>query len=76
MAPSIPTHRPLLTATRVVASIAIASSVSSVYLALGTPAWAGNAAGSAEAVAGCVASASRHASNSQAGPQTPERGTE
>jgi hypothetical protein len=39
MAPSIPTHRPLVTANRVAVSIAIAASVSSLYLALGS-AWA------------------------------------
>jgi hypothetical protein len=39
MAPSIPTHRPLMTATRVSMSIAIAASASSVYLAFGS-AWA------------------------------------
>ena len=39
MAPSIPTHRPLLTATRVAVSVALAASASSLYLALGT-AWA------------------------------------
>jgi hypothetical protein len=39
MAPSIPTHRPLLTATRLSVSIAIAASASSLYLALGS-AWA------------------------------------
>jgi hypothetical protein len=39
MAPSIPTHRPLVTATRVAVSIAIVASASSLYLALGS-AWA------------------------------------
>jgi hypothetical protein len=39
MAPSIPTHRPLMTATRLAVSIAVAASASSLYLALGT-AWA------------------------------------
>ena len=39
MAPSIPTHRPFLTATRLAVSIAVAACASSVYLALGT-AWA------------------------------------
>jgi hypothetical protein len=39
MAPSIPTHRPLVTANRVAVSIALASCASSVYLALGS-AWA------------------------------------
>jgi len=39
MAPSIPTHRPLVTATRLAVSIAVAASASSLYLALGS-AWA------------------------------------
>ena len=39
MAPSIPTHRPLMTATRLAVSVAVAASASSLYLALGT-AWA------------------------------------
>jgi hypothetical protein len=39
MAPSIPTHRPLVTPTRVAVSIAVAASASSLYLALGS-AWA------------------------------------
>jgi hypothetical protein len=39
MAPSIPTHRPVVTATRVAVSIAIAACASSVYLALSS-AWA------------------------------------
>ena len=39
MAPSIPTHRPLFTATRVALSIAAAACASSLYLALGS-AWA------------------------------------
>lgn len=40
MAPSIPTHRPLVTATRVAVTIAIAACASSLYLAFGN-AWAG-----------------------------------
>jgi hypothetical protein len=39
MAPSIPTHRPLVTANRVAVSIAIAACASSLYLAFGS-AWA------------------------------------
>ncbi len=39
MAPSIPTHRPVVTATRVAMSIAVAASASSLYLAFGS-AWA------------------------------------
>ena len=39
MAPSIPTHRPLVTATRLAVSIAVAASASSLYLAFGS-AWA------------------------------------
>jgi len=39
MAPSIPTHRPLVTATRLAMSIAVAASASSLYLAFGS-AWA------------------------------------
>ena len=39
MAPSIPTHRPLMTATRAAMSIAVAASASSLYLAFGS-AWA------------------------------------
>lgn len=39
MAPSIPTHRPLMTATRLAVSVAVAASACSLYLALGT-AWA------------------------------------
>lgn len=39
MAPSIPTHRPLVTATRVAVSIALFASASSLYLAFGS-AWA------------------------------------
>ena len=34
MAPSIPTHRPLLTATRAAVLVAMVASASSVYLAL------------------------------------------
>lgn len=39
MAPSIPTHRPIVTATRVAVSIAVAACASSLYLAFGS-AWA------------------------------------
>ncbi len=39
MAPSIPTHRPLVTPTRVSVSIAVAACASSLYLAFGS-AWA------------------------------------
>ena len=39
MAPSIPTHRPLVTATRGSVSIAVAACASSLYLAFGS-AWA------------------------------------
>lgn len=39
MAPSIPTHRPLVTANRVAISIAVAACASSLYLAFGS-AWA------------------------------------
>ena len=39
MAPSIPTHRPLMTATRLAVSVAVAACVSSLYLAFGS-AWA------------------------------------
>jgi hypothetical protein len=39
MAPSIPTHRPLMTATRLSVSIAVAACASSLYLAFGS-AWA------------------------------------
>lgn len=39
MAPSIPTHRPLVTPTRVSMSIAVAACASSLYLAFGS-AWA------------------------------------
>jgi len=35
MAPSIPTHRPLLTATRAAVLVAIMASASTVYMALG-----------------------------------------
>jgi len=35
MAPAIPTHRPLLTATRLALLVAVAASASSVYLAVG-----------------------------------------
>jgi len=34
MAPSIPTHRPLMTATRAAVLVAVLASASSVYLAL------------------------------------------
>jgi hypothetical protein len=34
MAPSIPTHRPVLTATRAAVLVAVVASASSVYLAL------------------------------------------
>lgn len=34
MAPTIPTHRPLMTATRAAALVAVVASVSSIYLAL------------------------------------------
>jgi hypothetical protein len=37
MAPSIPTHRPLLTATRAAVLVAVFASASSVYMALGSP---------------------------------------
>jgi len=36
MAPSIPTHRPLLTATRAAVLVAVIASASSVYMALGS----------------------------------------
>ena len=36
MAPSIPTHRPLMTATRAAVLVAVVASASSVYLALGS----------------------------------------
>jgi hypothetical protein len=36
MAPSIPTHRPLLTATRAAIAVAVASCASTLYLALAT----------------------------------------
>jgi len=39
MTPSIPTHRPLVTANRVAVSIAVAACASSLYLAFGS-AWA------------------------------------
>jgi len=42
MAPSIPTHRPLVTANRLAVSIAVAACASSLYLAFGS-AWAMNA---------------------------------
>jgi hypothetical protein len=34
MAPSIPTHRPLMTATRAAVLVAVVASASSIYLAL------------------------------------------
>jgi hypothetical protein len=54
MAPSIPTHRPLLTANRVAVSIAVAACASSLYLAFGS-AWAvtGLPAPDARATASC-----------------------
>ena len=54
MAPSIPTHRPLLTANRVAVSIAVAACASSLYLAFGS-AWAvtGLPANDARAEATC-----------------------
>jgi hypothetical protein len=42
MAPSIPTHRPLVTATRVSVSIAVAACASSLYLAFGSASAATN----------------------------------
>ena len=65
MAPSIPTHRPVLTATRLAVSIAVAACVSSLYLAFGS-AWAMTdlpAQGSA-AAAHCPAAAAQPATHS------------
>jgi len=44
MAPSIPTHRPLLTATRAAVLVAVVASACSVYMALGTKAQAAESA--------------------------------
>ena len=44
MAPSIPTHRPLLTATRAALLVAFVASASTVYMALGTQAQAADGA--------------------------------
>ncbi len=55
MAPSIPTHRPLLTANRVALSIAVAACASTLYLAFGS-AWAatGSPARDTRAPASCA----------------------
>ena len=76
MAPSIPTHRPLVTATRLTASVAIVASASSLYLAFGGTAWAGGPADRAGAAATCVATAGRASGQTQVGLQAPERGAE
>ena len=64
MAPSIPTHRPLMTATRVAVLVAVVASASSVYLALGSgSAQAAQAALAAQWVTdagSCAATAGQH----------------
>lgn len=54
MAPSIPTHRPLVTATRLSVTIAAVACASSLYLAFGS-AWAvtGQPTQDEHAAAGC-----------------------
>jgi hypothetical protein len=74
MAPSIPTHRPLVTATRVSVSIAIAACASSLYLAFGS-AWATTSLPvqdhSAAAAICPVASSETGAVSAQAGAREP-----
>ncbi len=53
MAPSIPTHRPLVTATRVSVSIALAACASSLYLAFSSASAAGLPTGDISAAANC-----------------------
>ena len=53
MAPTIPTHRPWITATRAAMLVAVLASVSSVYLALG--ATKAHAAQSGQWVSGAAA---------------------
>lgn len=71
MAPSIPTHRPLLTATRVAVAIAMTASASSLYVTFGT-AWAGTGAAASTTVAQCPAAPSVQ-QRAQAGVGEPER---
>jgi len=61
MAPSIPTHRPLLTATRAAVLVAVMASASSVYLALaGSKAQAGQNAQWVSDATTCVSTDARH----------------
>jgi hypothetical protein len=65
MAPSIPTHRPLLTAARLAALVAVVASASSLYLAFGGTAWAG-------AAVMCLATAQSDAGRVEASVRAPE----
>jgi hypothetical protein len=58
MAPAIPTHRPVFTATRLAFMVAVVASASSVYLALGSSkAWAAQAGDAPIEAATCLAAA-------------------
>jgi hypothetical protein len=59
MAPAIPTHRPLLTATRLALAIAVVACASSVYLALSSS--RAQAAEAALIPAGACPAAAAHA---------------
>jgi hypothetical protein len=54
MAPSIPTYRPLFTATRITAAVAVASTISSLLLVLYAPAEAAAEPGTVIACAATV----------------------
>ena len=63
MAPSIPTHRPLMTATRAAVLVAVVASASSVYLALaGTKAQAATSAEWITDAGSCPAADHKHVS--------------
>jgi hypothetical protein len=61
MAPSIPTHRPLMTATRAAMLVAVFASASSVYLALGDKAQAAQGAEWITDAGACLSADTKHA---------------
>jgi len=60
MAPSIPTHRPLLTATRAAVLVAVVASASSVYMAVGNKAQAAQATEWMTDAGACVSADTKH----------------
>ena len=63
MAPTIPTHRPLMTATRAAVLVAVVASASSVYLALASSKAQAASSDWITASGACPATASQHASH-------------